>query len=115
MAGTITLSFSRDKKGMHCEKKGLAPVPGLEIEKTGCTPRRCGWEQKPSALSSLSVLLSSTLENVGAPGNLHRVWHSEGWRAVGDEGRDKGVEEHAWLRATGTTRSLGRHPSGVGI
>ena len=33
-------------------------------------------------------------------------------RGGGGEGREKGVEEHAWRRAAGTTRRLGRHPSG---
>lgn len=49
---------------------------------------------------------SSTLVNrCGSPQATCTVCGTQGWRAMGDEGREKGLEEHAWLRVTDTIRN----------
>lgn len=83
-----------------------------------CHGWRWGWvggrqDEHPGSLGGGSsqahcILLSlpSSLLHVG---NLHSVQCTEGWRAMGVVGREKGVEKYAWLRASGTTRNPGRH------
>ena len=93
--------------------KGLAQVPWLEVGETGCTPQ-AGWVGAEAQGTLLTLQVSPPRWKTWKPGPRQpaQCVAPEGWKALGGERGEKGVEEQAWLRATGTTRNLGRHPLG---
>ena len=122
--GTTTSSLYTHKEGRKalwgegvCLPKCHSQMGGLgwAVGGTGWNAQQSGWWQQPSALFPLQPSSSSLVNKGGSPRHPASVQDTKWWRAMGNERREKGAEEHAWLRATGPTSNPRLHPARVGI